>query len=77
MPVPKASMNEDGNFLGREDNIRMTNDAFVMKAIAQAALMQRRANEQFRFGIFTPDKRHACGAFAGGQCIQLMRTPKY
>ena len=58
MPMPETTMNEDYSSVFRQNEVRPARQMPAMKPEAEAVAVKKRANLNFRLGVFTSDSRH-------------------
>jgi hypothetical protein len=64
--MPKAAMDKNDSSVLREHDVRASRQALAMEPEAEATTVQKRANYNFRPGVFPSDTRHHSAA---GQSI--------
>ena len=69
MPVPETAVHEDGGPVFPQDDVRMSGQAGTVDPVSVAAAEKKPPDKEFRFGIPSPDPRHASAALLLGHFV--------
>lgn len=76
VPVPETAVYEDDGFIFRQNDVRLTRQGTDVFAEAVSGAVQHGADEDFRFGVFSPDFTHVPASFVWSQVIHEEITPR-